>query len=110
MSARRAAGGTVSFSKNIIDRIWIDDGIHYSVSIHSQLVHLSIIEIERLNPDGTQTTLAAFFDGKRINSPNDLAFGPVTNDLYLCVTVCRRKGGKGDGVGDTQAATGCGCI
>lgn len=41
--------------------------------------------IHRLNPDGTQTTLAAFYQGKRINSPNDLTFGPKTGDLYLWV-------------------------
>jgi hypothetical protein len=39
----------------------------------------------RLNPDGTQTTLAAFYQSKRINSPNDLTFGPQSGDLYLCV-------------------------
>lgn len=41
----------------------------------------------RLNPDGTQTTLAAFYQSKRINSPNDLTFGPQSGDLYLCVCV-----------------------
>lgn len=45
----------------------------------------NITHIHRLNPDGTQTTLAAFYQGKRINSPNDLTFGPKTGDLYLWV-------------------------
>jgi len=32
--------------------------------------------IVRLEPDGRRTTLAERFEGKRLNSPNDLTFGP----------------------------------
>ena len=31
-------------------------------------------QVARLNPDGTQTVLADRYDGKRLNSPNDLVF------------------------------------
>jgi gluconolactonase len=38
--------------------------------------------IARLEPDGTQTPLATRFDGKRFNSPNDLAYSK-RGDLYF---------------------------
>ncbi len=38
--------------------------------------------IARLEPDGRRTVLADRFEGKRLNSPNDLVFGP-NGDLYF---------------------------
>lgn len=38
--------------------------------------------IARLEPDGSRTTLAARFHGKRLNSPNDLVHG-ANGDLYF---------------------------
>jgi gluconolactonase len=38
--------------------------------------------ISRLESDGTKTTLADRYQGKRLNSPNDLAFAP-NGDLYF---------------------------
>jgi gluconolactonase len=38
--------------------------------------------VARLEKNGTQTVLAAKFDGKRLNSPNDLAI-PEKGDLYF---------------------------
>ncbi len=38
--------------------------------------------IVRLEPDGRRTVLAERFEGRRLNSPNDLTFGP-RGDLYF---------------------------
>ena len=38
--------------------------------------------IARLEPDGTNTTLADRYQGKRINSPNDVVF-KSNGDLYF---------------------------
>ena len=39
-------------------------------------------QIVRREHDGSITVLASHFDGKRLNSPNDLVYGP-NGDLYF---------------------------
>lgn len=74
--------------------------VHFSFMTRAPLSRLPSNQSKmsgRLNPDGTQTTLAAFYEGKRINSPNDLTFGPQTGDLYLWVPLSffpSQKGGR----------------
>lgn len=50
--------------------------------LYLYITHLNSAHKLRLERNGTFTPLATHFQGKRLNSPNDLVFGPG-GDLYF---------------------------
>jgi gluconolactonase len=58
------------------------NGLTYDARGHLVLCEHGDRRVARLEPDGTKTTLADRYEGKRLNSPNDLAF-KSNGDLYF---------------------------
>src|SRR5205085_8575833 len=58
------------------------NGLTYDARGHLVLCEHGDRRIARLEGDGTKTTLADRYEGKRLNSPNDLAF-KSNGDLYF---------------------------